>query len=222
MVAIEKLTRERRRQLTRDVLTAAATEVFARRGYEGASLDEIAETAGFTRGAIYKNFGGKEDLFFHVIDHLNEQTIEAFRSLVPDFPDTKEWDLSTLADLWRASVSEFDELYVIGLEYDLYILRNPDSRTRAIEHRRKRRDLVASFIDEVAQSTGMTLRLPSDTLAAIILASADGLTYTMRVDGENLFEPFLALLNAGMVKDQAATVEESRLGQEPARLADLA
>ena len=200
-MAIERLTRERRRQLTRDVLTAAATAVFARRGYEGASLDEIAETAGFTRGAIYKNFGGKEDLFFSVIDRLNEQTIEAFRSLVPDFPDTKEWDLSTLAELWRASVAGFDELFVIGLEYDLYVLRNPDARARAVEHRRKRRELVASFIEEVAQSTGMTLRLPADALAAIILASADGLTYTLRVDGEDLFEPFLALLNAGMVDE---------------------
>jgi AcrR family transcriptional regulator len=175
--------------------------VFARRGYEGASLDEIAETAGFTRGAIYKNFGGKEDLFLHVIDRGNEGVIEAFRSLVPDFPDAKEWDFSTLADLWRASVAGFDDLYVIGLEYELYVLRNPDARARAVEHRRSRRDLIASFIQEVAQRTGMTLRLPADELAAIILATADGLTYTLKVDGEDLFEPFLALLNAGMITD---------------------
>jgi AcrR family transcriptional regulator len=200
-VAIEKLTRQRRRQLTRDVLTAAATEVFARRGFDGASLDEIAETAGFTRGAIYKNFGGKEELFFNVIDRLNEQTVEAFRSLVPTFSDTEQWDLSTLAELWRASTAEFDELFVINLEYELYVLRNPDARTRLVEHRHKRRDMVAAFIEEVAQQTGMTLRLPPGTLAAIILATADGLTYTLRVDGEDLFEPFLALLNAGMVAD---------------------
>ena len=200
-MAIEKLTRERRRQLTKDVLTAAASEVFARRGYEGASLDEIAETAGFTRGAIYKNFGGKEELFFNVIDRLNEQTIEAFRAVVPTFPDAEQWDLSTLAELWRASAAEFDELFVINLEYELYVLRNPDARPRVVEHRQKRREMVAAFIEEVAGQTGMTLRLPADTLAAIILATADGLTYTLRVDGEDLFEPFLALLNAGMIAD---------------------
>src|SRR3954470_11530746 len=91
-VAVEKLTRERRRQQTRDVLIAAATDVFARRGFEGASLEEIAEPAGFTRGAIYKNFDGKEDLFFAVTERLNEQVIEAFRAIAPDNASTKEWD----------------------------------------------------------------------------------------------------------------------------------
>src|SRR5215212_416476 len=102
-MAVEKLTRERRRQQTRDVLIAAATEVFAQRGYEGASLEEIAETAGFTRGAIYKNFAGKEDLFFAVTDRFNELIIEAFRAIAPSSADDREWDFSRLAELWRAS-----------------------------------------------------------------------------------------------------------------------
>lgn len=198
---VEKLTPERRRQQTRDVLIEAATEVFARRGFEGAALEEIAETAGFTRGAIYKNFAGKEDLFFAVTDRLNEQVIEAFRSIAPDSANPGEWDISRLSNLWRASVNEFEELLLIGKEYELYVLRNPDARARAVAHRRKQRHLVAAFIDEVAEQSGMALRLPSSTLASVILAAADGLTYAARVDGEELFAPFLELLNAGMVAD---------------------
>lgn len=198
---VAKLTVERRRQQTREVLIAAATEVFARRGFEGASLEEIAETAGFTRGAIYKNFDGKEDLFFTVIDLLNDQVIEAFRSIAPDSANPSEWDISRLADLWSASVGEFEDLFAITREYELYVLRNPDARPRAVAHRRKHRDLVAAFIDEIAEQSGMTLRLPAPTLASIILATADGLTYTARIDGDELFAPFLQLLNAGMIGD---------------------
>jgi AcrR family transcriptional regulator len=200
---VEKLTPERRRQQTRDVLIAAATEVFARRGFEGAALEEIAETAGFTRGAIYKNFDDKEDLFFAVTDRLNEQVIEAFRTIAPESASPDDWDIARLAELWRTSVDgEFEDLFfAIGKEYELYVLRNPDARPRALAHRRRQCDLVASFIDEVAEQSGMTLRLPSATLAAIILAAADGLTYTARIDGEDLFAPFLELLNAGMVGD---------------------
>src|SRR5580700_2430005 len=99
---VEKLTRERRRQQTRDVLVAAATEVFAERGYEGASLEEIAERAGFTRGAIYKNFSGKEDLFFTVIERMNELVIDGFRAIAPTSADAKEWDFSMLAEMWKA------------------------------------------------------------------------------------------------------------------------
>lgn len=200
-MAVEKLTRERRRQQTRDVLIAAASEVFAERGYEGASLEEIAERAGFTRGAIYKNFAGKEDLFFAVTDRLNELIIDAFRAIAPSTADAQEWDISRLADLWRASVDEFDELFAIGKEYELYLLRNPSKRERSLDHRRKNRELVAAFIEEVAERSGMRLRLPALTLASIILAAADGLTYAARVDGEDLFAPFLELLNAGMIAD---------------------
>src|SRR5437868_976571 len=124
-VPVEKLTPERRRQRTRDVLVAAASEVFARRGYEGASLEEIAETAGFTRGAIYKNFAGKEELLWAVTDRLNEQIVEAFRAIAPSDPDASEWDFSAIADMWRASVQGFDELFAVGKEYELYVLRHP-------------------------------------------------------------------------------------------------
>jgi AcrR family transcriptional regulator len=203
-VPVEKLTRERRRQQTRDVLVEAATEVFARRGYEGASLDEIAETAGFTRGAIYKHFSGKEELFFAVIDRSNERVIEAFRAIAPASADSREWDVARLADMWRASVTDYEDLLALGMEHQLYVLRNPSARTRAAAHRRRNRELVAAFIEEVADRADITLRLPAPTLASVILAAADGLTYASRVDGEDLFAAFLELLNAGMIADTQA------------------
>ena len=49
---VERLTPERRRQLTRDALVAAAAEVFTAKGFHAASLDEIADAAGFTRGVV--------------------------------------------------------------------------------------------------------------------------------------------------------------------------
>jgi hypothetical protein len=47
----------------------------------------------------------------------------------------------------------------------------------------------------------MTLRLPATTLAGVILAAADGLSYAARVDGEDLFAAFLEVLNTGMIAD---------------------
>jgi AcrR family transcriptional regulator len=51
-----------RRQATRERVLEAAGEVFAERGFHGASVEDICERAGFTRGAFYSNFSSKDDL----------------------------------------------------------------------------------------------------------------------------------------------------------------
>ena len=63
----ERWTKERRIEHTRQILLDAAEEVFARKGLTGAALEEIADAAGFTRGAIYSQFGAKEKFGIHDI-----------------------------------------------------------------------------------------------------------------------------------------------------------
>jgi TetR/AcrR family transcriptional regulator, transcriptional repressor of aconitase len=64
-----RLTREQSKAQTRQRLLSAARTVFARRGYHGASVEEIAAEAGFSTGALYSNFDGKESLFLALMDH---------------------------------------------------------------------------------------------------------------------------------------------------------
>ncbi|WP_190123828.1 TetR/AcrR family transcriptional regulator, partial [Streptomyces inusitatus] len=67
-------SRAEQKRETRDALTVAALMTFARDGYHGASLEGIANEAGFSKGAVYSNFGGKAELFLAVMDH-NLQTL---------------------------------------------------------------------------------------------------------------------------------------------------
>src|SRR5919106_7009672 len=60
-------TQAERRAETRASVLAAARSVFARRGLRGASLEEIAEEAGVSRGAVYYNFDDKEHLFLALL-----------------------------------------------------------------------------------------------------------------------------------------------------------
>jgi AcrR family transcriptional regulator len=69
--------RSGRRARTRARLLQAAARVYARRGFDGATLDEVAEEAGFTKGAVYDHFGGKENLLLALLDeHLSAQIAE--------------------------------------------------------------------------------------------------------------------------------------------------
>ncbi len=129
---VEKWTPERRLQRTREALLDAAATVFAERGFQGASLDEIAATAGYTRGAIYKHFADKEELLHEVCVRLNERTFAEFDELPSgsDLLDTS--DLPAVTAQWASMVERDTEFRVVMLEFQLHAYRNPDLRERAL------------------------------------------------------------------------------------------
>ena len=54
--------------------------MFRRRGFHGTSLDEVAESAGFSKGAVYSNFAGKDELFLALLDRELEHRTAAVES----------------------------------------------------------------------------------------------------------------------------------------------
>jgi AcrR family transcriptional regulator len=132
-MALQPLTPERRRQQTRDHLLAAAAEVFAERGFHGASLDEVAAVAGFTKGAVYSNFKNKEDLFLALFKANYEREMDALRATLTDAKAPPEARISDfvglIQDQTRQSVSNFSLLYE---EFWLYAARNPVVREQLI------------------------------------------------------------------------------------------
>jgi AcrR family transcriptional regulator len=72
----QRLTREQSRAQTRERLLASAAVVFTREGYGGASVDRIAEEAGYSKGALYSNFASKDQLFLELVDHYAGAHVE--------------------------------------------------------------------------------------------------------------------------------------------------
>ena len=208
-VAVEKLTPERRRQLTRDTLLDAAALVFARRGFHGASLEEIAETAGFTRGAIYKHFADKEDLLFAVWDRFNDRTLREFSQLLDDegtrgFEDVH---LGSVAAKWQDLFTHDPDFLVLGLEFNLYLARNPEVRARVVARRREGVHRVAKFMEDRAVAVGVQLPFSIEDLAHIFLITSDAFSAAALSDPEvaRLYEPFLDLLVRGLLAGERAT-----------------
>src|ERR1035441_9340285 len=78
----KRLTRQESKTLTQEKLLGAAAKLFARRGVAGASIEEIAETAGFSRGAFHANFKSKDDLFLTLVEkHFQAITAEIHASI---------------------------------------------------------------------------------------------------------------------------------------------
>lgn len=218
-VPVEKWTPERRRQLTRDALIEAAAHVFTQRGFHAASLDEIAETAGFTRGAIYKNFADKEDLFFAVFDRSFELSLASFADRMDSSDTIAELDTKALADIWESVRVRDPESYVLELEFRLYALRNPEVRDRYATHMRTMRDLVVKFIEERTEEAGITLAVPVEEVAAIVEAASEGFLAAAYLDPGvgNLFARFLELFMPVMMGDLAGAPATTTPGPARAR-----
>src|SRR5258708_19075831 len=84
-----RLTREDKRRANQGRILQAARKVFAQHGYHGATIEEIAEEAGLSNGAVYYNFANKEDLFLALLDMWRTELIEDLRSALGRSRDTE-------------------------------------------------------------------------------------------------------------------------------------
>ena len=127
-MALQPLTPERRRQQTREHLLAAAAEVFAERGFHGASLDEVAAVAGFTKGAVYSNFKNKEDLFLALFKASFEREMHALRTTLEDSDVPPEERIPDFVALIRDETRRTRSMGLLYQEFWLYAARNPSAR----------------------------------------------------------------------------------------------
>src|SRR5580658_1804726 len=125
-MALEPLTPERRREQTREYLLRAAAEVFAERGFHGASLDQVAAVAGFTKGAVYSNFKNKEDLFLALLESIQQREMDALHATLEGSDVLPEARLPDFVGLIRAQTTELGANWnTLYLEFVLYAMRNP-------------------------------------------------------------------------------------------------
>src|ERR1700727_2398993 len=78
----QRLTRQESRLETRSKFLDSGAQLFARDGYEGASVDLIAESAGYSKGAFYSNFEGKEAIFLELLDAHKRREIDTLAQLL--------------------------------------------------------------------------------------------------------------------------------------------
>jgi AcrR family transcriptional regulator len=178
----ERLTREEKKARTRAQLIDAAAAVFARRGFVAASLDEVVEEAGLTKGAVYSNFESKEGLFQAVIeDRLNEPMKDIADLLGPDTGTTEEQAIAG-ARAFVGVVEREREVFLLSLEMNIHVARHPELAPEFVAQRREQLGEVADIIREHA--SGDPLPLPAEQMAIAVEALSQGIALHALVDPE--------------------------------------
>ncbi|MEV4235745.1 helix-turn-helix domain-containing protein [Nocardia sp. NPDC049737] len=190
----ERWTRERRLERTRSLLLDAAQEVFAEKGFTAATLDDIAHAAGYTKGAIYKHFPTKEELFLAVSDRYWQRYFDTFSELLSAASQVGAYELDQVAQRWRQLAEDRGaESAALGYEFTLYLLRNPEARERVATKRVEVAEALARFIVEGLDRIGATLLIPPLTFARVLIATTDSIALGTQLDDVDLYRPTLEM-----------------------------
>jgi TetR/AcrR family transcriptional regulator, transcriptional repressor of aconitase len=170
----QRLTRQESRFETRTRLLESAAQLFARGGYEGASVDLIAESAGYSKGAFYSNFESKEAIFLELLDAHKRREIEALAQLLAqDIPASELLSLIRNSETRRGSDFDFG---LLSAEFQLQACRDKTfARTYAKLHR-THRDTMAGLVTKLFAKLDRIPPSDPKDLADIIMALTTGLS----------------------------------------------
>jgi AcrR family transcriptional regulator len=197
-----KKRRRPTRAQTRQRLLQAAGEVFAERGYDRASLDEVAAAAGLTKGAVYSSFAGKDDLFYA----LMRERIDERLALVTEAVERQ----ATVSDMARDAGSGLAQLmssqrdwHLLFIEFWARAVRDPSLHDEFVHERRFVRGLIARFLEAQAEQAEVDLPAPADQLAVVVLALSNGIAIEHLADPDTVdpstFGVALGLLLDGLL-----------------------
>jgi AcrR family transcriptional regulator len=177
---MKRLNREESRKRTRESLLKSAQEIFARDGFAGASIDRIAEHAGYSKGAVYSNFEGKEALFLELLrDRMTEELGELHQLLK---------GRSSLAEILLALRQRYSSLEkqviwcLLSTEFQLQARRNPDFAGPFAELYRNQRRAIAELATMVAKREGAKLEWNAEELATSLMALTHGIALQRAAD----------------------------------------
>ncbi len=179
-VQVRKLTPEMRREQTRKYLLDAAAAVFAARGFHEASLDEIAASAGFTKGAIYSNFGSKADLFLALADRREKARFTALVRAARAQPDRAQlW--ATMRDAYRTVLPTAAD-WVLWQEFEAAALRKPALREQLARRWRTQFAVVVDVVNRQLVADGITPSVPVEAIAHLFIAIFERVARTRAIE----------------------------------------
>ncbi|WP_428535877.1 TetR/AcrR family transcriptional regulator [Propionicimonas sp.] len=173
-----------RRQHTRDLLIDAATALFAEKSIEGASVEEICERAGFTRGAFYSNFESKEDLCLEIVRQRGQQLLDTTRralGMIPDAPVSAallEEVIARVVAVVDIGTTLDDNWVLVRAELRQYAFRHPSFRPALLDVEGTAIQLAVADLAHALERHGARLLIPIDQL----LLTLDAYCERTRID----------------------------------------
>jgi AcrR family transcriptional regulator len=177
-----RLTRKEKQAHTRSCLMKSAAKVFARRGLQQASIDEVTEDAGFTKGAFYANFKSKEELFLAMLDERFAARLKEIDAAVAS-DETPEVQAQQAGADFARFLSADRSWQRLFFEFTAYAARNEEFRDELVTRHRALRERIAGLYKRRADELDLAPPIPFEQVALMTFAMAHGVAL------EKLLEP---------------------------------
>ena len=187
----------------RDEFLAAALQVFARRGYRQAGVDEIAAAAGYSKGALYWHFSGKEELLLALLEERVDAPMREMVALLESAPPERDMSVEASRAFARRLSSQRDAV-LLEREYWSLAIRDPELRDRYAERQTELRGALARALEARVRHLGTPdLPMPAEDVARIVMTIIGGLAVDELLEPGSirpeLLGETLALVYAGLV-----------------------
>jgi AcrR family transcriptional regulator len=170
-VAATSPTPRPRRNEVRSRVLQAAGRVFAERGFAAASLDQVAAAAGFTKGAVYSNFGSKDELFLALMTDEVARRVDVVETALRETTDLADALAAVGAELSRREAT-WQLLY---LEFWQRAVRDPDVRRAFVASRRDLRTRIADVVARFLAEHPVRTHWDAESLTVVLIALSNGL-----------------------------------------------
>ena len=203
------LTRHERQAETRSSLLRSAAKLFCRHGLDGASVEEVAQDAGYTKGAFYSNFKSKEELFLVMLDERFAERLDNLDRMLGG-PEDADVQARLAAEDFIRSFRGDEDWKRLYFEFVAYAARNEEFRQELATRHRAMRARLTEIISGWAAGFAVKPPIPFEDIAAMTDFMADGFLLDRMVDPE-LDEDLYARMTAVFVRGLQAMA----VGWEP-------
>ena len=208
-----RLNRAEQSERNRALLLAAARRVFLERGYHGASVDQIADAAGFSTGVVYSQFGGKADLFLALLEaRISERAAgnaQAAEGLAGDEGIARL--LEHAASVERAE----PEWGLLVIEFRVHAARDPQLGLRYAAAHQRILTGMEQAVTGLYQRAGQPPPLPPADLARLLVAVGVGARLEQAAEPGSSPATLLAGQLARLIAGRPATSVSAAGGKEP-------
>lgn len=163
------------RDEVRRALLDAAAQVFARRGIDAASLDDVAAAAGFTKGAVYSNFGSKDGLVAALVDDRVTAYLDLGLDAVSDLDAPFDGRIQALGDQLTTAFDAQRDWTLLFLELWQRAVRSGRTDNAFLQRRHELHTSITAAIVHHFGAAGASLPMPADELATLLMALSNGL-----------------------------------------------